>query len=93
MPGADLGKPVTSVWPNCSGPGMLHLQATMHFHEEGTRMRNGAGHGWFGLGVGGGPGRFWGSSCLLPASDLLLHSPGAQCPLFLRDTNYSLAGS
>lgn len=53
----------------------------------------GLGTDGFGLGVGGGPGPFWGSSCLLPASDLLLHSPGAQCHLFLRDTNYSLAGS
>lgn len=40
-----------------------------------------------------GPVGSGGSSCLLPASDLLLHSPGAHCPLFLRDTNYSLAGS
>lgn len=87
-----LGKPVTSVWPSCSGPGMLRLQATMHFHMEGTRMRNGAGYRWFGLGVGG-PSGVWGSSCLLPTSDLLLHSPGAHCPLFLRDTNYSLVGS
>ncbi|EDL95623.1 rCG57839 [Rattus norvegicus] len=81
-----LRKPVTSVWPSCSGPGMLHLQATMHFHEEGMRemglCTDGLLEGWEGPVDAGDP----------PVCCQLLHS-GAHCPLFLRDTRYPLVGS
>lgn len=70
---------------------MLHLQATMHFHEEGMREM-GLGtddllEGWKDPVDAGNP-----PVCCQPVA-CFLHSPGAHCPLFLRDTNYPLIGS
>lgn len=86
--------------PACPGPGMLHLQATMHFPRVGTGMRSG---GWAQIylcwmvclggvleegQVSSGNPQVW------PASDLLLHFAGARCSsLFLGDTDHCPTGS
>ena len=106
FPGSDLyghalalpfGRPAIPVrGPGCPGPGMLHLQASMHFPGEGTEREVGAGHrfisaGWSGLRVGC---RSVPRILRSLASNLLLYSAGAHCPsLFLGDTDHSPTGS